>query len=159
MHTDYYSLAISVGTTTSLQRREKKKNVQINRPHDQAVGFTLHGIKKKKKKDRNAQAGDERDLPIFYIIYVQLCAVLRKQRTPNHTTLLMNLYFLFFIGVGRPKSKLNISRCLHVNNISSLFSSAALSHPPPPCPGPGSVFPTSIKFVPLKNLISQRRAR
>lgn len=43
--------------------------------------------------------------------------------------ILMNVYFLFFIGVGRPKSKLNIERCLHVNNISPFFSpcsSAAL---------------------------------
>lgn len=42
------------------KKREQNQTVQINRPRDRAVGFSLHGVKKK-KKDRKAQVGDERD--------------------------------------------------------------------------------------------------
>lgn len=148
MHTDH-SLANKMSERpVSAYKRANQSSVR----DDRAVGsdFSCARIKRKEWK---AQVGDERYRFLWFT-----CSFVQSYVSDDQSHDLINESVLsFFIGVGRPKSKLNISRCLHVNNISSLFSSAALSlslsHIP--LPRPESLFPTSIKLD-LRSISSGR---
>lgn len=71
------SQSVSERPVSVTKKKKRNKNVQINRPRDRAVGFSLHGEKKKRQESASWRRARYR---LLIIIYVQLCAVLRKQR-------------------------------------------------------------------------------
>lgn len=124
------------------------------------------GEKKKRKWKRYRRCRLARThaiLPIVRFVRAGFVQSYVSETNDNtRTTSLMNLCFLFFIGVGRPKSKLNMSRCLHVNNTRLPCSSAALSlsltttHPLPSALPP-PLLPAHRPPIVLIGLFSRRR--
>lgn len=110
-------LVISVDTVHYNQSRAK----QSDRP------LKIERFRSFLKKKRKARRTSDTDCNLI----VALCSPAYKRQVIN---LINESVLSFFVGVGRPKSKLNITRCLHVNNITiyiynnfSVFS-VTLSH-------------------------------